>query len=327
MSPAAIIDRPRVLVLGAGSIGSRHAGNLAAAGAAVAVADPDLDRARAVEAAEAVPYDLDRLDRFDGVVVASPTSEHLTQATSVADTSVPALVEKPLAMTATEAATLAPAGEQITVGFNLRFHNPVRRLVDLVHSGRVGRPLSGRLWFGSWLPDWRPGIDYRQSYSARSDLGGGVLLDAIHELDLCVWLFGPELTVEGAVVDRVGSLELDVEDTVKALLTTPDGLPVEIALDYLSRRYRRGIEVIGDQATVRLDWSRAVLEVEDADGVDAQPADVPLDRSYRAEADHFLRFAGGATAPSVDVATATASLDLADRIRAAGTRCASEAAG
>lgn len=320
MTPAtSTADAPRVLVLGAGSIGSRHARNLAAAGAGVAVADPDADRAGAVEGAEAVAYDLDGLDRFDGVVVASPTSEHLTQATSVAAAAVPALVEKPLAMTAEEAAALASAHDRITVGFNLRFHEPVRRLVDIVHGGRIGRPRSGRLWFGSWLPDWRPGTDYRNSYSARADLGGGVLLDAIHELDLCVWLFGPDLEVEGAVVDRVGPLDLDVEDTVKALLTTPAGVPVEISLDYLSRRYRRGIEVIGDEATVRLDWARGALEVEDADGVDVSPADVSVDRSYEAEADHFLRFVGGDAAPSVDVAAATASLDLADRIRTAGT--------
>ncbi|MEL7207913.1 MAG: Gfo/Idh/MocA family oxidoreductase, partial [Actinomycetota bacterium] len=316
---SATTDKPRVLVLGAGSIGSRHARNLAVSGAGVAIADPDEDRAEAVDVAETVPYDLDRLDRFDGVVVASPTSEHLNQATSVVEAAVPALVEKPLAMTADEAAALAPAGDRITVGFNLRFHEPVRRLVDLVHGGRIGNPLSGRLWFGSWLPDWRPGTDYRESYSARADLGGGVLLDAIHELDLCVWLFGPDLAVTGAVVERVGPLELDVEDTVKALLTTPAGVPVEISLDYLSRRYRRGIEVIGDEATVRLDWARGVLEVETAKGVDSSPADVPLDLSYEAEADHFLRFVHGDTEPSVDVEAATASLDLADRIRAAGT--------
>lgn len=193
---------PRVLVLGAGSIGSRHARNLAASGAAVALADPDADRARAVESVESVPYDLDRLDRFDGVVVASPTSEHLSQATSVVDAAVPALVEKPLAMTADEAAALAPAGDRITVGFNLRFHEPVRSLVELVRTGAIGQPLSGRLWFGSWLPDWRPATDYRNSYSARADLGGGVLLDAIHELDLCVWLFGPDLAV--APIDAEG---------------------------------------------------------------------------------------------------------------------------
>ena len=324
MSPAATADAPHVLVLGAGSIGSRHARNLVAAGAKVAVADPFPDNARPVDGTTPVPFDLDRLDGYDGVVVASPTSEHLTQATSVADAAVPALVEKPLAMSAAEAAALAPADDRITVGFNLRFHEPVRRLVEMVHGGRIGQPLSGRLWFGSWLPDWRPGVDYRRSYSARADLGGGVLLDAIHELDLCVWLFGPDLAVQGAVVDRVGPLELDVEDTVKALLTTPDGVPVEVSLDYLSRRYRRGIEVIGDEATVRLDWARAVLEVETADGIATTSADVPLDRSYEAEAAHFLQFVGGDVAPSVDVAAATASLDLADRIRAVGTSTPSE---
>ena len=56
-------------------------------------------------------------------------------------------------------------------------------------AGSVGSS-SVRLWFGSWLPDWRPAVDYRPTYSARAELGGGVLLDAIHELDMLVWLLG-----------------------------------------------------------------------------------------------------------------------------------------
>src|SRR5947209_4960132 len=83
-----------------------------------------------------------------------------------------------------------------------------RRTVALVHAGKAGRVSAVRLWFGSWLPDWRPNVDYRTTYSARANLGGGVLLDAIHELDLCLWLLGGEpVDVIGAVVGRFGPLE------------------------------------------------------------------------------------------------------------------------
>jgi predicted dehydrogenase len=306
-----------VLVLGAGSIGARHVRNLAAAGAHVAVADPDADRAALVQGATVVPYDLDRVTEFGAVVVASPTREHRAQALASAGRDVPTLVEKPLAVTSAGVDVLRPFARHITVGFNLRFHEPVRRLAQLVHDGAVGRPMAGRLWFGSWLPDWRPHTDYRRTYSARADLGGGVLLDAIHELDLLVWLFGPEFDVAGAVVDRIGPLEIDVEDTVKALVRTSAGIPVELSLDYLSRRYRRGIEVIGDEGTVRLDWARRTLELEQDDRREVRPASTPVDRSYEAEARHLLEFARGDTGPSVDVDTALVSLDLADRIRQA----------
>ena len=198
------------------------------------------------------------------------------------------LVEKPLATGSDGLDDLVSAGKgRLMVGYNLRLHEPIRRLVDLVHGGRVGRVSSVRVWFGSWLPDWRPAVDYRTTYSARADLGGGVLFDAIHELDILVWLLGVEpFDVVGAVVDRLGPLEIDVEDTVKAVLRHSSGVAAEVSLDYLSRRYRRGIEVVGDAATVRLDWARSVLEIEDGDGIEVQAADGAGGR--------VLRPAGGA---------------------------------
>jgi predicted dehydrogenase len=303
-----------VLVLGAGSIGCRHARNLVAAGASVAISDPVAEPA--VAGATVLPWAEAHPGDFAGVVVASPTVHHKDQAEAAVTAGAGVLVEKPLATTAAGGVDLRSANDRVRVGFNLRFHEPVRRLMDLVHSGRAGRVVAARLWFGYHLPSWRPGTDYRRSYSARADLGGGILLDAIHELDLAVWLMGPDLAVESSIVTRVGDLDIDVEDTVRALLRTSAGVPVEIALDELSRDYRRGIEVIGTDATVRLDWAREVLEVADGDGVEVQPAAVPVDRSYEAEAEAFLGWLDGTAELPVDVETALASLRLADEIRA-----------
>jgi predicted dehydrogenase len=174
-----------------------------------------------------------------------------------------------------------------------------------------------RLWFGSYLPYWRPKVDYRTTYSAQARLGGGILLDAIHELDLAVWILDDRFTVVCALLDRVGDLEIDVEDTVKALLRHADGATLELSLDYLSRRYRRGIEVVGQESTLRLDWARSVLEIEDASMLHAEEASTPVSRSYEREAEAFLAFIRGEAAPIVDGATGAMSLRLADRIRSA----------
>jgi predicted dehydrogenase len=307
-----------VLVIGAGSIGRRHARNLLAAGADVAICDPIAERAHEAGAARPVPFDLAGLDAYDGIVVASPTAFHADHVRVALAAGLPVLVEKPLAITRDGIDDIIAAGDCVMVGFNLRFHRPVARAVELVHEGRAGAILAARAWFGSWLPDWRPSVDYRTTYSARRDLGGGVLLDAIHELDVLVWLFGDnEFRVLGALVGRVGPLEVDVEDTVKALLEH-GGIPIELSLDYLSRAYRRGIEVIGDRATVRLDWSRRVLEIENADEVITEQVEDSLDRSYERQADAFLEFVRGGPPLPVDARTAAASLRLADAIRCAG---------
>ena len=310
-------------MLGAGSAGSRHARLLAAAGAKVIVTDPDGERARAVtDAADTLPYEgvLARTGEFEGVVLASPTSAHEEQALEVlagAGRGTKVLVEKPLALTAAGARRVAEAaGDRVMVGYNLRLHHPVERLMGVVHDGMVGRVLHARLWFGSYLPDWRPGVDYRATYSARAELGGGVLFDAIHELDLLVWLVGTDVRAIAGVVERVGDLEIDVDDLAVGTFRTADGAVAVVTLDYLSRAYRRGIEVVGTDGTARLDWARGVVELERADGVTVEQATAPVTESYRRQAERFVAWIADGTPPPVDAAVGARSVELADEVRA-----------
>lgn len=210
--------------------------------------------------------------------------------------------------------------DRLVVGYNLRFHEPLERFAALLADGRVGTPTAYRFWFGSWLPDWRPDTDYRRAYSARSDLGGGVLLDAIHELDLAVWMVDRPMHVVGALVDRLGPLEIDVEDTVRALLSTDrcagdPGLPVSIELDYLSRQYRRGVEVTGDLATMRYDWATGLLEVFEPGQVVTERFETPVSLSYEREMAHLLDVHEGRAVPRTTAATGLRSLELAHEIR------------
>ena len=306
----------RVLVLGAGSIGSRHARNLSMLGATVFVADPDEARAAAVADATAVTLDAAIQGAYDGVVVATPTSLHHEHATMALRLAPKVLVEKPLAATAAEADDLASsAGDRVMVGYNLRCHAPVARFMQLVHTGSCGRVLHARLWFGSYLPDWRPSVDYRSTYSARADLGGGILADAIHELDLALWLLPGELTVNGAIVRRVGDLEIDVEDVALALFEHESGAAVAISLDYLSRAYRRGIEVVGTEGTARLDWATRTITVENAEGRRTEDAVADLADSYVDQAGRFLAWLRGDGKPPVGGREGARSVALADAVR------------
>jgi predicted dehydrogenase len=303
-------------VLGAGSAGARHARNLLALGARVAVADPDDARAHAVPGVDVVAPGLDRLEGYDGIVVATPTALHRAHALAALDSGARVFVEKPLAASVAGLDELVRAGSgRLTVGYNLRFHPPVERFRELIASGRAGTPAVVHAWFGSWLPDWRPGSEYRTGYSARSELGGGILNDASHELDLLVWLFGTEWDVQGAVLATRSRLEIDVEDVAVALLRSADGLPAVVTLDAVSRRYRRGLEVVGDDATVRLDWARRVIEIEDAAGVTVEEATESIDVSYRREAEAFLAFVRGTAGAAVPVEEAAVSVRLCARIR------------
>lgn len=306
-----------ILVIGAGSAGTRHATLLIAAGAQVTVSDPDSERAESIPGARSAAFETLQLEGYDGIVIASPTAEHRRQVEAALETSARILVEKPLASEPFGLAQLvATEGSRLMVGYNLRLYPPVERFIALVHSGRAGQVSAARLWMGWSLPDWRPQTDYRSTYSAREELGGGVLLDGIHELDLCLWLLGPgDLRVIGAVVDRLGVLQIDVEDTVRALLQHEHGAVVSIELDYLSRRYRRGMEVIGSEATIRLDWSRKWIEIDEPKEPTVEWFNESVATSYVRQADRFLEFVRNGVLPPVDGKTGVESVALAHKIR------------
>jgi len=317
-------EGPSLLVVGAGSAGRRHAAHLLDLGARVTVADIDpgpLARCREELAGPLVTTsdpDAALEAAWDGIVVASPSGLHAAHARAALGCGRPVLVEKPLAVDEADARELAGAGGgRLAVAYNLRFCEPVRRFVGLAHEA-PGRIVSARIWFGHWLPAWRPGTDWRSGYSARRDLGGGVLLDASHELDLLRWLFGPgPYEVLGALVAELGPLEIDVEDTVGALLRAPGGFPVSLSLDYLSRRYRRGAEVVGVEGTVRIDWARQVVEVEGPNDRRSEPAVEPVSESYRRQAAAFASWVGGGPAMPVDGGTGAEVVALASAVRAA----------
>jgi predicted dehydrogenase len=314
------MSQPRILVIGAGSIGTRHATNLADAGCAVHVMDPDGSRGQRLGEAIDGPWshlDLDGLAGFDGVVLASPTVHHAAHLEASLATNAHVFVEKPMTASTDELTVISGAEDRVMVGFNLRFHRPIARMHELVSGGRAGELLAGDFWFGHWLPAWRPTVDYRDTYSAQRALGGGILMDAVHEIDLAVWFFGPELAVRGAVIDRLGPLDIDVEDTAHALLRDPGGRPVHVSLDYLAATYRRGIQISGTEATVRFDWDGATLDVVDATGRRSQIDDTPVGRSYVDQMHHFVGWIGGGATPPVDGRSGAVTVRLVDQIRQA----------
>lgn len=274
----------RAAVLGQGSIGRRHAANLRDLGWEVVAYDP-------VSGGDS-PSERAAIEAAEVCVVASPSSEHARQARLAVELGVPVLVEKPLALSATDAREIEALGGDVAVAMNLRFHPGVRRLRDgLAGAGRI---LRADVWCGSYLPGWRPGTDYRQAYSARAQLGGGVLLDAIHEIDYLTWLLGPVAAVR-ATLERVSDLEIDVEDTALLTLEMASGALATVTLDYYDREYHRGARIVGSDATLRWDWM--------------EPSDAPA--TYVEELRAFLE--GG---PRTTAAEGRHALEVVDAARA-----------
>lgn len=195
----------------------------------------------------------------DWVFDCSPASSRVVNAKSIANIGVAALFEKPLGMNATHGREIMALFEKeklaLRVGYNIRTLGAYEHVRGIIQEGILGNLEGVQVSVGQYLPDWRPGRDYRTTVSARADLGGGVLLELSHEINYVVGIFGRVTEVTGHL-NHSGELQLDAEDSAKALLMISNGnnlVPVEISLDFLKRVPERWCRVDGSMG--RLHWN------------------------------------------------------------------------
>jgi len=248
----------RVLVIGCGSIGMRHMRNLKSLGIDDLMAfDTVADRReRAQQECSARPFDsFDAALRSgaDVAFVTTPTHLHVPIALQAARAGCHLFIEKPLSHTlegVDELLEVVKAKSLVSlVGCNMRFHHGPATIKRLLDNGAIGRIISATLDAGQYMPDWHPGLDYRQRYSAHRSMGGGVVLDGIHEVDYARWLFG-EVTEVFCYGGKLSDLDIDVEDSANILMKFEAGFSAMIHIDYIQRAYARSCKVIGEEGTI-----------------------------------------------------------------------------
>jgi len=322
----------RILIAGLGAIGQRHARNLRALRGAgvellayrrrglrhVITEALARDDAQDVESALGVRA-FDDLDaalaaKPDAVFVCTPTSQHLAIAQRAADAGCHLFIEKPLSHTldGVEAlvATVARRDLVALVGCQWRLHPCVGTLRALLAAGTLGAVRSAEVVYAEYLPDWHPYEDYRESYAARAELGGGVVLTQIHDYDIAWWLFGPPSMVQ-ATGGHLSDLEVDVEDTVDATLETPT-CPVRVRQTFTSRTPGRTITVRGERGTATVDLLAARLTVSPTELAPEEfHADYQRNQLFLDEAAHFLACVEGTEEPAIPLSDGVAVLEVA----------------
>lgn len=208
--------------------------------------------------------------RPDGAILAGPAPTHVPLARAFVEQGIPVFIEKPLSHDLAGLTELAAAAQRravpVMIGYNLRFNASLNAVRGELLAGTIGDVLAVRAEVGQFLPDWRPGVDYRRGVSARRALGGGPLLELSHEIDYLYWLFGmpDQVTCRGG---RYSDLEIDVDDCLDMSLdyASPRRL-VSIHLDFLQRPAARTCKFIGSKGT--LTWEalqdRHIVEIADA---------------------------------------------------------------
>ena len=294
------------LIIGFGSIGARHAKLLAELGLQVAAVtrNPECGFPVFANVEQALAQHAPQL-----VVVCNETSRHaasLEQLAACGYTGV-VLVEKPLSDRPLPTRDWPFAG--VFVAYNLRFHPVITALRDMLATEKI---ISAQIYAGHYLPDWRPGRDYRQTYSARRSAGGGVLRDLSHELDYVQMLFGSCLRV-AAIGGHFSTLEIDSDDAWAVLMQLERCPLLTLQVNYLDRVPRREIIVNSDAHSYRADLIGSALW---CDGIEQQFA-CERETTYRLQIQAVL---SNDRAGLCTLGGGTRVLELINRIEDAATR-------
>lgn len=244
-----------ILIVGLGSIAKKHV-------LAIKKIRPHarLYAVRSDQNAATVPgiqsfFAFDEVDfKPEFIIISNPTLFHEEAIRRCLKFHSPLFIEKPALLDLTNASVIIEEVRESNVvtyvGCNMRFHPALKFLKEFL-STSVLRINEVNIYCGSFLPNWRPGRDFRKVYSSNAELGGGVHLDLIHELDYCVWLFGePD---ETRLIKRsVSSLDIDSIDYCNYNLSYP-GFSVAIQLNYYRRDSKRQIEILTSDDTIIVD--------------------------------------------------------------------------
>jgi predicted dehydrogenase len=319
----------RVLIVGSGSMGQRHLRIVRSL-----LPDADirvLSRCPLRDLPQGANDCLTNLDDAASfapqiAVVANPAPFHIETAKVLLSLGAHLFIEKPLAESSHGVQELLETARLqrrlLQVGYNLRFYPSLRAFRDHITKKTVGRVLCVRSEVGSYLPAWRPGVDYRQGVSAQRALGGGVLLELSHEIDYLRWIFG-DVSHVYASLSKQSSFEIDVEDTVQMILsfagnTEGSQLAANLSMDFLRRDSVRQCFAIGERGTLR--WNGLTGSVElFAEGAKqweslfSKPRE--LEQSYTEEWQHFLDCVLHRTTPLVNGDDGFATLRVVDAAR------------
>jgi predicted dehydrogenase len=250
--------------------------------------------------------------------VCNPSSLHISIALRLAQVGCHLFIEKPVSHSMDGldrlTAIVGEKGIHVLVGFQFRFHPGLRLIKRLLQQGTIGSVVSAHAHWGEYLPSWHPWEDYRQSYSACADLGGGVILTLCHPFDYMRWLLG-EVQAVSAAAGCLTGLELDVEDTADITLRFASDAIGTVHLDYVQRPPSHWLRIIGQDGTI--EWNNADGAVRYSRGEKGAwetilaPVDFERNAMFLDEMRHFLDCITGRAKPLVTLTDGIRALEIA----------------
>lgn len=234
-------------------------------------------------------FSLDNLDiTFDFAIISNPTHLHFEYIQILAEKNIPLFIEKPAVHSldnSTDLISLIEAKNLITyVACNLRFHPCVLFINKYIKTVPI-RINEVNVYCGSYLPDWRPGKDFRKIYSANENMGGGVHLDLFHELDYTTWIFGHPIK-SSSIKRSVSSLTINAVDYANYCLEYSN-FTANIVLNYYRKKVKRTIEILLDNQIINVDLVNNIVSDEN-DQTLFQISNFEMRNTYINQMEYFI---------------------------------------
>ena len=188
--------------------------------------------------------------QYDVVFVTNPTSMHYETLEKFCKNTKSFFIEKPVfdSTSADEAIFEKLNNIKSYVACPLRYNAVLQYVRENVNPKDV---IAARAISSSYLPDWRPGQDYRKTYSAHRELGGGVGIDLIHEWDYLTWLFGFPQECQ-SIQSKISDMEIDSDD-IAIYIAKNGNMTMELHLDYFGRSTVRTLDLFTKDDTIHCD--------------------------------------------------------------------------
>ena len=198
----------------------------------------------------------------DIAFITNPTNLHVQIALECAKNDISLFIEKPISHSLEDVDRLDAEIKKRKlisyVAYNLRFHPVLIKLKEILL--RKDDPIYFRARCSSYLPSWRPNQDYSKSYSAKKELGGGVLLDLSHEFDYLTWFFGDISDIKG-YCEKKSNLKIETEDLIEAQISFSSGLSGHLHLDYFCPSENRNITIYCNEELIEADLNKNQITI------------------------------------------------------------------
>lgn len=321
----------RIIVVGLGSIGRRHARLLGKRGdISVEVCEPNPKCLEVLEGDMGRPlprhgsYEEAVASRPEMMLIATPHQLHAHQTVAALEAGCHVLCEKPMSDSLAGAQQMADAARRcnrcLSIGFTLHFHPVMQRLKTILKSNVLGELLHVHAHVGTYITLLNSGSSFQAT------LEGALLMDYAHQPDLFQWWLAraPKGVYMWGV--RGGTLEKMSTPNVACLTIDYEGpLVATIHLNYVQMPDRHEYEVVGDRGWLHYDLGAGVLRVgmRETRTVTEEKFVVERDPMYEAEHQAFFDAVDGRRAvesPGVEAMQSTQLIDAALRSWREGRR-------